>query len=309
MASLEFQELSPAQFAAARPLFADGLGHIPLLGALEGLHPARVFADDAERPALALVASRWGYFYLGGEPAGEAAAAALGELISRETRRIAEDTTPRGFVLWPEQTGWLDWLPQLLPGRQPLRGFRRTFHFDPITFYENRFSRPPVPPGLRLQAIDAASLEEMEDDLAAEILESWRSLDDFRERGAGACLMDGDRLASVCFAAFAAGGAADASVFTPARYRRRGLATLSAARFVEECLRHDLRPNWETFWDNLPSLKLAENLGFQAQGDVPVVYWEASLMSHAKAQSREGIQNSLRRILYSFAALRLCVRH
>ncbi len=276
MAFASMHELSPEQFPNLEPLFAPALRHVPLLGALEGRHPARIFADDPAQPVLALVASRWGYFYLGGQPTGPEQAAALGALIARELLPELLEHGRGGFILWPAQPGWFEQLDALLPGRQVARVYRRTFAFDPITFYENRFSRPPLPPDLRLHAIDADLLDEMEDDLAAEIRATWRSLDEYLRYGSGACIsaQNGRRLASACFAAFTAGGKAEASVFTPASYRRRGLATLAAAAFVEESLRRDLRPSWECFSDNLPSLKLAENLGFKAQGDVAVGYWQ-----------------------------------
>ncbi len=270
------QELSPEQFPHLQPLFTPALGHVPLLGALDGLHPALIFVNDPAQPTLGLVASQWGYFYLGGQPGNPAHTAALSDLITRHLLPQLLERGQRGFVLWPAVPAWFDHLAALLPGRPVARIYRRTFAFDSITFYENRFSRPSLPAGLRLRPIDAALLDEMEDDLAAEIRSTWRSLEDYLQRGAGACLTaeNGSRLASVCFAAFVAGGAAEANIFTPAPYRRKGLATLAAAAFVEEALRRSLRPSWECFSDNLPSLKLAENLGFKAQGDVPVGYWE-----------------------------------
>ncbi len=272
---MAFLELNPDQYPSVRPLFANSLGHIPLLGALEDRHPARIFADDASQPTLALVAAQWDYFYIGGEPTGAEQASALGKLLAQMLLPERITLRRRGFILWPDQPGWFDWLTLLLPGRLLSRAYRRAFQFDPITFYENRFSRPPVPPGVEMQPIDASVLDVMEDNLAAEILASWRSIEDFLQTGVGACLtaQQGSRLASVCFAGFVAGGAADANVFTLPDYRRKGMATLTAAGFVEECMRHDLRPNWECFSDNLPSLKLAENLGFKAQADTPVLYW------------------------------------
>ncbi len=278
MASQAFLELSPDQFPALRPLFAAALGHTPLLGALENHHPARIFADNSARPALALVAAQWGYFYLGGQPGSAGQVEALAALLAQDLLPALGAHGQRGFILWPVSPAWFDHLGALLPGRTVTRIYRRRFRFDPITFYENRFSRPAAPPELRLQPIDAVGLDEMQDDLAAEICSTWRSLDDYLENGCGASLtaQHGTRLVSACFAAFVAGGAAEASVLTQPTYRRRGLATLTAAGFVEESLRHNLRPSWECFSDNLPSLKLAENLGFKAQSDVPVAYWEES---------------------------------
>lgn len=271
--SQTLHELTPDSYPALQALFAPALRHLPLLGALEDRHPARVFADDGAHPTVALVAAQWGYFYLAGSP-GRPAADAVSERISRELLPWLLARGQAGFVFWPLSGGWDAWLNTLLPGRRLLRASRRTFAFDPATFYENRFSRPQLPGGLALRPIDAALLDTMLDDLSAEISATWRSPADFLQAGFGVCLMDGRALASACFSAFVAGDAAEVSVLTAPAYRRRGYATLSAAAFVAECLRRRLRPSWECFGDNLPSLKLAENLGFKAQADLPVYYWE-----------------------------------
>jgi len=79
---------------------------------------------------------------------------------------------------------------------------------------------------------------------------------------------------SLCLACFAALGKLEISINTAEAYRRRGLATLTAAAFIEECLERGLQPNWECWWTNTPSTALAEKLGFEQGVDHAVYYWE-----------------------------------
>ena len=59
-------------------------------------------------------------------------------------------------------------------------------------------------------------------------------------------------------------------IHTKEKYRRRGLAHYAASAFIEECLARGLRPNWECWWDNEPSVSLAKKLGFEPISDHPV---------------------------------------
>jgi RimJ/RimL family protein N-acetyltransferase len=269
-------ELTPDQICNIQPLFERLVGSIPLQGILENRHPARVFADDLRDPTCAFTWTPWGYFYLAGTADRHTFLPALKTILDEELLPASKALGQSGFILWPDSPAWAAMLPDLLPNRSLIKIFRRTFTFDPATFYEGRYSRPSTPPGFSLKAVDAA-LVENNHSLAAEILTAWRSLDDYFENGVGICLMEGVTLVSVCFSMFISRGKAEVNVFTAEKYRSRGFATLAAAGFIDACLKRGLQPNWECFWDNIPSLRLAEYLGFKAQVDTPVYYWEESV--------------------------------
>ena len=59
-------------------------------------------------------------------------------------------------------------------------------------------------------------------------------------------------------------------------YRRQGWGAVVAAAFIQDCLEVNHHPNWECFWDNQPSMKLAEKIGYTMPQDYPVSYWEES---------------------------------
>jgi RimJ/RimL family protein N-acetyltransferase len=54
------------------------------------------------------------------------------------------------------------------------------------------------------------------------------------------------------------------------KYQHQGLATVTATAFIAGCLARGLRPNWECWWDNEPSVSLAKKLGFEPLNDHPV---------------------------------------
>lgn len=91
----------------------------------------------------------------------------------------------------------------------------------------------------------------------------WTSADEFLSAGQGMGVLDADgALVSACYAAAVAGGFAEVDVLTAEPCRGRGLATLAARVFVEKCGAYGLKPVWDCFSANAPSLALALRLGF-----------------------------------------------
>jgi RimJ/RimL family protein N-acetyltransferase len=268
-------ELASGEISRFAPLFKSLGGCIPLQGILENRHPARVFVDQIQNPACAFVWDMWGHFYLAGDPNQKKFLPALKGVLENELLPGSQALGQSGFILWTDTLAWESMLPDLLPGRSLIKIYRRTFEFDPATFYEGRYARPAVPSQFSLQTIDANVLRN-NPDMAAEILTAWETPEHYLRNGTGICLLNGEMIVSACFSMFIGAGAAEVNVFTREEYRRQGFAILSAAGFIDACLKQGLRPNWECFWDNLPSARLAENLGFKAQTDIPVFYWEES---------------------------------
>ncbi len=261
------------------PTFSEFNTAIPLLSGIkqkvlphaiaQGCSPGRIFVDTVETPRLALAWSAVGYYLLAGDPA-------VGHDFTEASRVLTEIFVPasqaggeNGFILVPSHEGWKEHLPHLLPGREVIEIYRRPFHFDAAQFALLGDWRERIPAGFHLQVMDAALAEKLG------TLSTWSSLSAFLENGLGVVLLEGDQIASTCTSVFASRDLMEIDMHTQEPYRRRGLAVLTASAFIEECLRRGRQPNWECFWDNEPSTALALKLGFTAEPDYPVYYWEA----------------------------------
>jgi GNAT superfamily N-acetyltransferase len=266
-------ELPPTHFAAVAPLLA-GLGDAVLPRAvLEGFNPGWVFVDEPLCPASALIGLPCGYFFAAGCPPQPALRPGLAALIQRELVGRSSAAGNFGFLFSFGAPGWVECLPDLLPARQPLRIFRRGFHFDPLRFGAMEQALAPLPAGLRLERVDASALQAFPE-LRVEVNANWRSPDDFLRSGLGVYIARGAELACWCLSPFACQDALEISVVTAPAFRRQGLARQASAAFLRLCLAAGRRPNWECFWDNQPSLGLALSLGFTFAQDTPVFYWE-----------------------------------
>lgn len=261
-------ELDRNRYAAVLPLLADARQTVVPHAVCEGHQPGRVFADDDERPAAAWIWLSCGYLFLAGEPTELPPYAAAAGLLTGILWPAWQAAGESGLVLVPFSAGWESALVEMLQGQPHERIYRRPFVLNRSWSASPGDWAARIPPGLTMRRVD-----EM---LAARLggMPTWASARDFVAEGIGYCLLDGQEIASACTTVFASRIAIEIDVHTAEPYRRQGLATLTAAALIEDCLRGGRRPNWECFWDNEASCALAARLGFDAQQDYAVYYWE-----------------------------------
>lgn len=265
-------ELSPEQFHLARPLFAATHYGVLAAGTLEGGHPGRVFVDDPARPRAGLLCTRVGYFFLAGEPD----TAGLGWLLSIFTgelipRQKAESENPEALLFFdPPALG--DALLDRFAAVRPVRIFKKRHIFPAENAARLRGWQDRLPDGLCV-APYSRELLAAQPALAEEPALFYGSCNAFLQRSLGVCILDGDVPACSCSGVFTGNGEIEISIHTAEDYRRRGLATLAAAAFIEACLERGLRPIWGCWPENAPSMLLARKLGFVEDCDQPLCLW------------------------------------
>lgn len=261
-------ELTALSFAQIKPLSANLHFCVPLQAVLEGNAPGRVFVDQAHAPPSAFVWTRWGYYYLLGSSHNAAFVSALAQQLADELLPASLAGGEPEPILYPDDPGWKTHWETLFEGRQTFEIYRRVHAFDRAAFDRLPDWRAHIPAGFAITRIDRDLLAQTGDRFG--LGQTWSSVDDFAEKGIGFAVWNGDKLASTCLSAFVGAGKAEISIHTDEAYRRRGLAQLAAQAFIGACLQQGLTPNWECFWDNEPSVALAQKLGFEMRFDHPV---------------------------------------
>ncbi len=261
-------ELTSPEFLRILPLLAGIEQKVLPYAICEGINPGRVFVDRPENPTAALIWTTVGYYFLCGKPQPGTDLAGIAAVLSEEFLPASQAAGETGFILIPSHDSWKAHLPALLPGREVIEIYRRPFAFDPARFAACGDWRAQIPPGFRLQALDASLAER------AGVLASWATIEDFLANGLGFAILAGDEIASVCLSVFATRAMMELDVHTGEKFRRRGLAQAAASALIEACLQSGRQPNWECFWENEPSTSLALKLGFTPLPDYPVMYWE-----------------------------------
>ncbi|GGA37485.1 hypothetical protein GCM10007416_08000 [Kroppenstedtia guangzhouensis] len=245
-----------------RPLFYEHSRQPVLNGILAGNNKGRIFVDSPDRPACALVWAEQEIFYLMGEPKETfvfALPAWIREVIAPEAERIADPFFQ--VELMPE----VKWRPIVERGLQefiPKPYDRVTFTFDPKRYRK----LPPVsvPADVRVERITREMLaEDSFAEVRDHIADFWISPEIFIENGFGYAVLVGDEVVCSCLTAFGNETDVEIGINTYSRtHRGKGYAQLAARSFLDECLHQNRTPHWKTEDFRLPSIKLAEKVGF-----------------------------------------------
>ncbi len=113
-------------------------------------------------------------------------------------------------------------------------------------------------------------LERITAEYHAYVVEDWDSAGNFLEHGVGFCMTVDGRIASVCYSATSGNGIVPIQIDTREEYRRKGLAFITCAAFIEHCLEYGLWPRWECDVSNVASASLARMLGFVLHSELTV---------------------------------------
>ncbi len=254
-------ELTPSQYLAASALFAQTHYGVLAAGTLYSGHPGRVFLDDLDAPKAGLICTRLDYYFL----AGQTSAPVLNWLYEK----FNEDFIPRqksaigsaDVVLFFEPFTW----------KEPL--FKRFKDWQPLLIHKKRHILPAgsaarfsgwqkhLPAGFQVRPYNS-ELIQSSSELISNTELFYGSVENFLKRSFGWCILDGDQIASTCWAVFVGGGEVEIDIHTAEAYQRQGLACLLASIFIEDCLNRGLNPIWGCWPENMPSVRLANKLGF-----------------------------------------------
>lgn len=153
---------------------------------------------------------------------------------------------------------------------------------DPFRFYAYRAPAcDPLPARDRIQVLPVTQpfLEEQRpgtDAVEEELLQMWPSLAVFYEKGfAFAAVADG-AVVCWCTTEYMSGDRCGIGIATDPALRRQGIGTLTAAACVAESLRRQVTPYWFCAARNLPSVRLAEKLGFELLEESEFLHWKAT---------------------------------
>ena len=125
-----------------------------------------------------------------------------------------------------------------------------------------------MPEGYEMRRVDRAFFEDCRNLRHFEHVHRWASssfgsVDGLLASGFGFCLLAEGVIASHCIADCVAGDRAEMGIHTDEAFRRRGLATLTAATAVRHCLDHGVTEiGWRCHRVNRASAATARRIGF-----------------------------------------------
>ncbi len=262
-------ELNKNDYSVILPLLANSKQRVLPFSIAQGINPGRIFVNHQANPTIALIWTTVGYYFLFGDP-DSANLSEISQIISEIFVPASQATGETGFILIPSSDDWNHTISSILPGQDVIEIYRTPHTLNIQNFLHNLQQQANLPSGYVLQNVDSFMAEKIG------VLASWASIDDFLNKGIGFAIMKDGQLASYCYSVFSSEDAIEIDVHTKENFRGLGLATLVSSPVINQCIANGKNPNWECFWDNTPSLRLAEKLGYSVEKEYPVYYWEIS---------------------------------
>ena len=91
----------------------------------------------------------------------------------------------------------------------------------------------------------------------------WKTSEDFIKYGSGYCIIKDKSFVSWCITVYSNNKERELGLYTDEKYRNKGYGSLVASSVVNDLLKRELNPHWHCRFENKPSLKLAEKIGFE----------------------------------------------
>lgn len=160
----------------------------------------------------------------------------------------------------------------------PLHKINKLFY----TFLAQKVKSIPNPrlEGIQYHPINADFLEEGQFEnnhyVKSEIEWMWPSLERFREKGFGTAAVMDASVICWCTAEYVSKSKCGIGIEVIDEFQNKGIATATAAHFLEHCMNRNIVAHWECDKDNIGSVRVAEKVGFEKTEET--VFWSGEFL-------------------------------
>jgi GNAT superfamily N-acetyltransferase len=260
------EEISLNEIGEYAPYFPGPQLDMVLASVVEGNTRAQLW--QSIQPPDGIICLLWdkgnNVFYLAGDAISRETTERLSSLIGAHIRVRAIEEGLSRFKVHALSPSLEQSIPQLFQDIQLYKMNKLIY-----VFRKQRvpaISTPAVE-DVRYALIDALFLEK--DDyqnvqhVRAEVDWMWSSRVKFRENGFGYAALLGESIVCWCTAEYVSARTCGIGIETLQAYQNKGIATATAAHFVDYCLHHNITPYWECGSRNIGSNRVAEKVGFE----------------------------------------------
>lgn len=244
--------LKQAKKAAA--LF-EGWQESLIWSALQGVM-GKIYVDSEEEPASAMVLLG-DFCFLAGKPDRE--------IILYEPKKSGRDFV----IMVPQNERWAALIEECF-GEKAKRIVRYAIKKEPDIFDKEKLQAiaDNMPDGYDLQMIDEnLFLKCREIKWCRDWVKQYETYEEYQDHGLGAVILRGGEPVSGASSYSGYRGGIEIQIITREDQRRKGLASICAAKLILECLKRGWYPSWDA--KNLWSVALSEKLGYHFDHEYP----------------------------------------
>jgi len=259
-------ELKKEEYSIAKNLFSGLHFQINCLAVLNNDAKGRIWVNNKEDPQSGLLVDSIYVMYSAGNPYSVNFNKDIVKIINNEIfpASQADSDTPNEWYMSYDDPAWQYILEVEFEKNNPTP--IELYHF---IFSENKIKnwREEIPDQYSLHQVDSYFLKQdnlkNHNHIANWINRSWKSLDDFLNRGFCFYITFNDsEIVSWAISDWATEDKIEMGITTMEGYRQKGLATLVTAAAADYCTKEKNELRWFCATHNIPSWKTAEKVGF-----------------------------------------------
>lgn len=260
-------ELSKNEFSNILPLINKLENPVPLIfSVIEEKQNGRIFVDSRSKPSVALIYHEVGILNLIGNDKNEDFNKSLYKLIFEDIEH-----KQKYFALGVHSQTFEEKIEKLL-GKSVDKDIRTCFSLSNSNLHENLNRAEDVMRKLQLKSIDCELMKKIDNEMNF-CKGYWRTVDDFIKHGLGYCLLQDEKLASVCYSCTVGNNQMELDLETLKEFEGKGLATIITSIFINNCIKIGVEPLWVCDKNNAVSYNLAKKLGFEDIGSYSQYWW------------------------------------
>lgn len=258
-----FYRLEPLTYRRVQTLFAYIRYNLVIDSIIDGNTPAWVYVDDLDTPKTGLMWNKQDALLLAGRHDHTEVNRALHRVL---VEHVIPDAKKRGIPelsLYYSPQDWEKKYKDILNGLNYQKAQRRYY-----TSLRPRIDwRSQTPTLCEVRPINLSLLGNQSigniKQVKGWVSSFWGSFQDFVKTGFGYCILYKGTLVSWCLSVYASGRHYELGLATVPEFQNRGYATLVAAACVDHCAANRFVAHWHCWEDNLPSIAVAEKVGFE----------------------------------------------
>jgi GNAT acetyltransferase len=260
-------ELEPSEFYRCKALLVHG-GLLESKAAIEGMHSDRIFVDDLLSPTTGFIwlGSNNGFIFIGNEENADFNSQ-LNHHFNTVIKPDANKMGQTSFEAIGDHQKWNKTIKSVFG--ENLKGYNQKVYelqkYHYIQKNELHFEQ-----GYETVKITKSILENSGSEtyrniefLQSKLLQFWPSFDRFLLHGVGYMVVYEKEIVSICLSGVVAGNVHGIDIETLPHHQGKKLAQKVTHAFVQDCFENEITPYWDCMEINLPSVSVAENIGFR----------------------------------------------
>ena len=257
-------KLGEKEYKKVHSLFTKPHLNLVIDAVVEGNSPGQIWVDDITNPKTAFMWDKAHCYYLAGSADNGKFNTELKEFILKKIIPQAKANNRLVFKVYYTSKNWESEIESMFLDASLKKRERVLYSFTKSRIPD---CKDEITSELCIKPIDKKLIKNCNLEnitaVVGEIKSCWNSIDDFLRNGFGFCLIQDQVIACWCTAEYVSGNKCGIGIETAKLYRGRGFARLTTCAFVDYCITNNILPHWDSWKDNLPSIAVAEKVGFK----------------------------------------------